>query len=357
MSKVHNFSAGPAILPAEVFKEAAEACVNFDNLNLSLLELSHRSKNVVAMVDEARDLAKELLNLKDNYHVLFLGGGASMQFAMAPYNLLREDGTAGYVHTGSWSGKAIKEGKKVGNTMIVASSEDKNFSYIPKGYDIPDSLDYLHLTSNNTIVGTQIKEFPTTSVPLVSDMSSDIFSRKIDGNDFSLIYAGAQKNMGPAGCTLVAVREDALGKTGRSMLSMLDYQSHIKNGSMYNTPPVFSIYVSLLTMRWVKKMGGIDAMEKLNAAKADKIYTEIDRNSLFKGTAAVEDRSFMNATFIMEKPELGDKFDELAKAANLSGLKGHRSVGGYRASMYNAMTIDSINALVEVMQELENKFA
>jgi phosphoserine aminotransferase len=357
MTKVHNFSAGPAILPAEVLQQASEACINFDNLNLSILEISHRSKNCIAMVDEAKALVKELLNINDGYQVLFLGGGASMQFAMAPMNLLRTEGTAGYINTGAWATKALKEANKIGKTLLVASSEDKNFTYIPKGYTIPTDLDYLHITSNNTIFGTQMKEFPKTSVPLVADMSSDIFSRKVNGNDFSIIYAGAQKNMGPAGVTMVAVRESDLGKTGRKMLSMLDYQVHIKGESMYNTPPVFPIYVSLLTMKWLKKNGGIAAMEIINQKKADTLYAEIDRNSMFKGTTVVEDRSNMNVTFVMNKPELEAEFDKLAKVANLSGLKGHRDVGGYRASIYNALPQESVNALIEVMQEFEKKFS
>lgn len=356
ITKVHNFSAGPGILPAEVLQQAAEACINFDNLNLSLLEISHRSKNFEAVMDESRALVKELLGLNDNYKVLFLGGGASLQFAMVPYNLLRNDGIAGYMNTGVWASKAIKEAKMIGNTQVVASSEDKNFNYIPKGFEIPTNLDYLHITSNNTIYGTQIKEFPKTAVPLVCDMSSDIFSRKVNGNDFALIYAGAQKNMGPAGATMVAVREDSLGKTGRKMLSMLDYQVHIKGDSMYNTPPVFPIYVSMLTLRWLKKNGGIAWIEKVNQQKADTLYNEIDRNSLFKGTTAVEDRSNMNLTFVMHKPELEVEFDKLSKEANLSGLRGHRDVGGYRASLYNALPLESVNALVEVMKAFEAKF-
>jgi len=358
MAKVHNFSPGPAILPTEVFQQAADACINFENTGLSLLEMSHRSKPCEAMVEEAKALVKELLGLKDDgYHVLFLGGGASLQFDMIPYNLLRDNGKAGYTVTGAWAEKAYKEAKKVGNAIALASSEDKNFSYIPKNFEIPTDLDYLHVTSNNTIFGTQMKSFPKTSVPLVSDMSSDIFSRKLDGNDFALIYAGAQKNMGPAGSTMVAVRQDVLGKTGRKMFAMLDYQVHINNSSMYNTPPVFSIYVSLLTMRWLKKNGGVAWIEKLNNQKADLLYSEIDRNTLFKGTSAVEDRSTMNVTFVMNKPELEPEFDKLTKEANLIQLKGHRSVGGYRASIYNAMPIESVKLLTEVMQAFEKKFA
>ncbi len=357
MTKVHNFSAGPGILPSEVLQKAAEACINFDNLNLSLLEISHRSKNFEAVMDESRVLVKELLGLNDNYKVLFLGGGASLQFAMVPYNLLRTEGTAGYINTGVWASKAIKEAKMIGNTQVVASSEDKKFSYIPKNYEIPTNLDYLHMTSNNTIYGTQFKDFPKTSVPMVCDMSSDIFSRKVNGNDFALIYAGAQKNMGPAGATMVAVDETILGKTGRKMLSMLDYQVHIKGGSMYNTPPVFPIYVSMLTLKWLKENGGIAWMEKRNQEKADALYTEIDRNSMFVGTTAIEDRSNMNVTFIMPKPELEPEFDKLWKTANISGLRGHRDVGGYRASLYNALPLESVKALIEVMQEFEKKFA
>lgn len=355
--KVHNFSAGPGILPAEVLKQAAEACINFDNLNLSLLEISHRSKNYEKVMDDSRALVKELLGLNDNYKVLFLGGGASLQFAMVPYNLLRTEGTAGYINTGVWASKAIKEAKMIGNTQVIASSEDKKFNYIPKEYDIPSNLDYLHITSNNTIYGTQMKSFPKTSVPLVCDMSSDIFSRQVNGNDFALIYAGAQKNMGPAGATMVAVDERVLGKTGRKMLSMLDYQVHIKGDSMYNTPPVFPIYVSMLTMKWLKDNGGVSWIEKINQEKADTLYKEIDRNSMFVGTTAVEDRSNMNVTFIMHKPELEPEFDKMWKEADLSGLRGHRDVGGYRASLYNALPLESVKALVEVMQAFENKFA
>ena len=357
MTKVHNFSAGPGVLPAEVLQKAADACINFDNLNLSLLEISHRSKNFINVMEEARALTKELLGLNENYKVLFLGGGASLQFAMVPYNLLRTEGTAGYVNTGVWASKAIKEAKMIGNTMVVASSEDKKFNYIPKGYEIPSTLDYLHITSNNTIYGTQIKHFPKTSVPLVCDMSSDIFSRKVNGNDFELIYAGAQKNMGPAGTTMVAVNEQALGKTGRKMLSMLDYQVQIKGESMYNTPPVFPIYVSMLTLKWLKDNGGVEWIEKINNEKAATLYAEIDRNTMFTGTTAIEDRSNMNVTFIMPKAELEPEFDKLTKEANLSGLRGHRDVGGYRASLYNALTLDSVKALVEVMQAFEKKFA
>lgn len=358
MTKVHNFSAGPGILPQEVLKQASEAVLNFNNLNLSLLEISHRSKDFIAVMEEARSLVKELLGLDNNYQVLFLGGGASLQFAMVPYNLLRDNGKAAYVNTGVWASKAIKEAKIIGNTEVIASSEDRKFSYIPKGYTIPADADYLHITSNNTIYGTQIQTFPDSPIPVVCDMSSDIFSRKVDGKKFALIYAGAQKNMGPAGTTMVAVREDILGKVERKMLSMMDYRVHIKGESMYNTPPVYPVYVSMLTLRWLKNNGGVEWIEKINHQKAELLYNEIDRNSMFKGTVeAKEDRSKMNVTFVLTKPELEPEFDKLTKEANLSGLKGHRDVGGYRASLYNALPLESVKVLVDVMKEFENKFA
>ena len=357
MSKVHNFSAGPGILPAEVIQQASEAVLNFDNLNLSILEISHRSKNFIAVMDRAMQLVKDLLELPEGYSVLFLGGGASLQFAMVPYNLLKTGGTAGYLNTGVWASKAIKEAKIIGNTQVVASSEDKNFSYIPKGYSIPNNLDYFHITSNNTIYGTQLKEFPKSPVSLVCDMSSDIFSRKINASDFDLIYAGAQKNMGPAGTTMVVVKDEILGKTGRNMLSMLDYKIHIKGESMFNTPPVFPIYVSMLTMQWLKDNGGIEWIEKINKEKAAKLYSEIDRNAMFIGTVEMHDRSEMNVNFVLQNSEHEIEFDKLCKEANLSGLKGHRDVGGYRASLYNALPLESVHTLVEVMKQLENKFA
>jgi phosphoserine aminotransferase len=356
MSKVHNFSAGPGILPAEVLKEASESVLNFNNINLSLLEISHRSKDFIAVMDEATALVKELLGLPEGYSVIFLGGGASLQFAMVPYNLLRNEGYAAYINTGVWSSKAIKEAKNIGNTKVLASSEDNKFRNIPKGFEVPSDADYLHFTSNNTIYGTQFKEFPESSVPLVCDMSSDIFSRKIDASKFALIYAGAQKNMGPAGTTMVAVKDDILGKTDRKMMSMLDYRIHIKGESMYNTPPVFPIYVSMLTMRWLKNNGGLEWIEKINNEKAGLLYSEIDRNSMFVGTAEKVDRSSMNVTFIMNDPSLEPEFDKMAKDANLSGIRGHRDVGGYRASIYNALPLESVKVLVEVMKEFEAKF-
>ncbi len=350
MLKVHNFSAGPGILPKDVLQQAADACINFDNMNLSLLEISHRSKNYEAVIDEVRALVKELFEVGNNYEVLFLGGGASTQFAMVPYNLLPEGGKAVYLNTGVWANKAIKEAKIIGNTTVVASSEDKKFTYIPTNYEIPKDAAYFHITSNNTIYGTQMHHFPKSPIPLVCDMSSDLFSRKVNANDFALIYAGAQKNIGPAGSTMVMVDTNVLGKTGRKMLSMLDYQVHIKGGSMYNTPPVFPIYVTLLTLKWLKKNGGISWIEKLNKEKGALLYNEIDNNPLFYGTTTKEDRSLMNVCFLLKDATLEPEFDTLWKQANISGIRGHRDVGGYRASLYNAMPIESVKVLVEVMQ-------
>ncbi|WP_299896030.1 3-phosphoserine/phosphohydroxythreonine transaminase [uncultured Aquimarina sp.] len=352
--KKHNFSAGPCILPQEVFQEASQAVLDFNNSGLSILEISHRSKDFVDVMEEARSLALELLGLEGKgYKVLFLQGGASTQFLMTAYNLLQSK--AGYINTGSWSDKAIKEAKIFGEVIEVASSKDANYNYIPKGYDIPKGLDYLHCTSNNTIFGTQIKEFPTTDAPLICDMSSDIFSRQLDFSQFSLIYAGAQKNMGPAGTTLVVIKEDILGKVERQIPSMLDYNVHISKGSMFNTPPVFAVYTSMLTLRWLKKLGGIATIEEENEKKAKLIYSEIDLNPLFKGFAKEEDRSTMNATFSLVEGNLKETFDAMWKEAGINGVNGHRSVGGYRASMYNAMSMESVAALVDVMSDLERK--
>ena len=352
--KKHNFSAGPCILPQEVFKEAAEAILDYNNSGLSIIEISHRSKDFVDVMEEARNLVLELLNLEGKgYKVLFLQGGASMQFLMTAYNLL--ENKAGYFNTGSWSDKALKEAKLFGEVVEIASSKDANYNFIPKGYDIPNGLDYLHYTSNNTIFGTQVKDFPDTDIPLVCDMSSDIFSRDMDFSKFSLIYAGAQKNMGPAGTTLVVVKEDVLGKVSRQIPSMLDYQVHISKASMYNTPPVFAVYVSMLTLKWLKNKGGIAAMQDINEKKAKLIYSEIDVNPLFNGFAKKEDRSMMNATFTLANEDLKETFDAMWKEAGINGLNGHRSVGGYRASMYNALTLESVAALVDVMSDLERK--
>lgn len=354
--KKHNYSAGPCILPQEVFEKAAQAVLNFNDSGLSILEISHRSKDFVAVMDEARALALELLGLQGKgYQALFLQGGASMEFLRVPYNLLKENGKASYLDTGTWAAGAIKEAKAFGETVIVASSKEENYNHIPKNFEIPTDADYFHCTSNNTIFGTQMKSFPTTDIPVVCDMSSDIFSRQLDFSKFDLIYAGAQKNMGPAGVTLVIVKEGVLGKTGRTIPSILDYEKHIKAESMYNTPAVFAVYTSLLTMQWLKNQGGIPAIEKINEAKADLVYTEIDRNPLFKGTAVTEDRSKMNATFLLNDGSHAETFDRMCKEAGISGLPGHRSVGGYRASMYNALPLESVQVLVDVMKQLENR--
>jgi phosphoserine aminotransferase len=354
--KKHNYSAGPCILPQEVFEKASQAILNFNDLGLSLLEISHRSKDFVAVIEEARRLVLELLNLENKgYQALFLHGGASLEFLMVPYNLMKVNGKAVYLDTGTWANGAIKEAKAFGETIVVASSKADNYSYIPKDYHIPTEAEYFHCTSNNTIFGTQMKNFPSTTIPVVCDMSSDIFSRTLDFSQFDLIYAGAQKNMGPAGVTLVVVKESILGKTNRTIPAMLDYQQHIAKESMYNTPPVFAIYTSLLTLQWIKKNGGIAGIEKRNEEKAALLYTEIDRNSLFVGTANTEDRSLMNATFLLKDLTHQELFDRLWKEAGISGLNGHRSVGGYRASMYNALPLESVQVLVDVMQALENK--
>lgn len=354
--KKHNFNAGPAILPAEVFAEASEAVLDFQGMGLSLLEISHRSKPFEAVMQEAEQLARELLGLSDDFAVLFLSGGASTQFFMAPMNLLNTEDTAGYVDTGAWANKAIKEAKAFGQIQVLASSKSDNYSYIPNGYEIPSDLRYLHLTSNNTIFGTQLHSWPETTVPIVADMSSDIFSRPLDIAKFGMIYAGAQKNMGPAGVTLVVIRKDLLGKVSRHLPSMLNYQIHIDNGSMYNTPPVFPIYLSMLTMRWVKKQGGLAAMEAHNTAKGHLFYGELDSNPLFKGNVVNKaDRSLMNATFLTVNPDLEKPFLDVCKEAGIDGIKGHRSVGGFRASMYNAMPMESVQVLVDVMQQFAAK--
>ena len=352
--KKHNFSPGPCVLPQEVMKKAAEAVVELDGIGLSLIEISHRSSEFIAIMEKARTLALQLLGLEGKgYQALFLQGGASLEFLMVAYNLLEKK--AGYVNTGTWSEKAIKEAKLFGEIVEVASSKDTNFNYIPKGYEVPEDLDYLHMTSNNTIFGTQIKSIPTTRVPMVCDMSSDIFSRQIDYSLFDLIYAGAQKNMGPAGTTLVIVKEDILGKVSRKIPSMLDYQVHIGKDSMYNTPPVFAVYVSMLTLQWLTDMGGIAAIEEVNEKKANLLYSEIDLNPLFNGFANKEDRSIMNATFTLADERLKETFDKMWKEAGINGVSGHRSVGGYRASMYNALSLESVGVLVDVMSDLERK--
>lgn len=352
--KKHNFSAGPCILPQEVLKKASEAVLDFDGLGLSLVEISHRSDNFVAVIEKARQLALELLGLENKgYTALFLHGGASSEFLLTPYNLMKLNGKAAYTNTGTWSDKAIKEAKLFGETIIVASSEDKNYSYIPKNYTIPTDVDYFHCTSNNTIAGTQMKSFPKHNGITVCDMSSDIFSRQLDFTQFDVIYAGAQKNMGPSGTTLVVVKNNILGKTGRQIPTMLDYQQHISKDSMLNTPSVFPIYVSMLTLQWLKDLGGISAIEKINNTKAALLYNEIDRNSLFKGNTTIEDRSIMNVTFSLKNESLKQQFDNTWANAGISGLNGHRSVGGYRASLYNALPLESVEILVKTMQEFE----
>ncbi|MEN8125914.1 MAG: 3-phosphoserine/phosphohydroxythreonine transaminase [Bacteroidota bacterium] len=351
--KKHNFSAGPCILPQEVLEKASKAVTNFNNIDLSLIEISHRSADFVAVMDKAQNLVLELLDLKNKgYSALFLQGGASLEFLMVPYNLMKENGKAAYLDTGTWSSKAIKEAKLFGEIEVIASSKDKNYNYIPKDYKIPNNIDYLHVTSNNTIYGTQMKVLPKTDALLVCDMSSDIFSRKLDFSQFDLIYAGAQKNMGPAGTTLVVIKDEILGKTGRKIPSMLDYQIHISKESMFNTPPVFSVYVSMLTLQWLKDLGGIKAIEKINNDKAKILYDEIDRNPLFEGAAKKEDRSMMNVTFLLNDDSKKEKFDQMCKDAGINGVKGHRSVGGYRASIYNAMPKESIQVLVDLMKSL-----
>ena len=330
MSKVHNFSAGPSILPQEVIKKASEAVLNFNNLNLSLIELSHRSKDFIAVMEKAKSLVKELLNVPDGYSILFLQGGASLGFLQVPFNYMKINGKAAYVNTGVWATKAQKEAKGFGEVLEIASSKDKNFNYIPKNFTIPNDADYLHITTNNTIFGTQYKSFPESNIPMIADMSSDIFSKKIDVSKFDMIYAGAQKNMGPAGTILFIVKDSALGKTGREIPTMLDFRSHIKGESMFNTPPVFAVYVSMLTLQWLKDNGGVEWMEGVNQQKADLMYSEIDSNPMFEGTANKADRSNMNATFVLKDESLTEEFNKMWKEANISVIVGHRDVGGYR---------------------------
>ncbi len=353
--KKHNFSAGPAILPQEVIQGAAEAVLELDDIGLSLIEISHRSNEFKAIMEEACDLALQILGLEGKgYKAMYLQGGASMQFLMTAYNML--ESKAGYVNSGTWSTKAIKEAKILGDVIELASSKDKNFNYIPKGYDIPNDLDYLHITSNNTIFGTQYKNLPETSVPLVADMSSDIFSRPLDYSKFDLFYAGAQKNMGPSGVTLVIIKETAFNKVSRSIPSMLNYEIQANAGSMFNTPPVFPVYTVLLNLRWILKNGGLSGMGIQNEKKAAMIYDEIDRNPLFEGFANLDDRSAMNATFNLVDDSSAAIFDTIWNNAKISGLKGHRSVGGYRASIYNALSMESIQTLVDCMEEFERTF-
>ncbi|HOJ66295.1 MAG TPA: 3-phosphoserine/phosphohydroxythreonine transaminase [Paludibacteraceae bacterium] len=351
--KKHNFNAGPSILPREVIEKTAQAVLDFNGSGLSILEISHRSKDFQAVMDEAIALFKELLEIPSGYSVVFLGGGASLQFCMVPFNLLEKK--AAYLLTGTWASKAYKEAKGFGEVIEVASSKDANFSYIPKNYVIPSDVDYFHITTNNTIFGTEILTDIDSPVPLVADMSSDIFSRPVDVSKYGVIYGGAQKNLGPAGLAFAIVKEELLGKVSRHIPTMLDYRIHIENGSMFNTPPVLPIYSALETLRWLKANGGLEAMEKKNIAKAELLYNEIDRNKLFVGTAAKEDRSRMNVCFVMnpEYQELEAEFLKFASDRGMVGIKGHRSVGGFRASIYNALHIESVQALVGCMQEFE----
>ena len=349
--KKHNFSAGPSILPRSVIEKASNGILNINGSNLSLIEISHRSKDFVEIMDRATFLALDLLNLNNKgYKALFLQGGASMQFLMTAYNLL--ENKAGYINTGAWSTKALKEAKNFGDAIEIATSKDANFNYIPKNYSVDPDLDYLHITTNNTIFGTQFHNMPETDTNLICDMSSDIFSRDIDFSKFSLIYAGAQKNMGPAGTTLVIVKEEILGKVSRTIPSMLDYKVHIDKDSMFNTPPVFAVYTSMLTLDWLTKNGGIKTIEEKNIEKSNLLYNAIDSSELFNGFANKEDRSLMNVTFNLNNQNHKELFDRLCLEANINGVNGHRSVGGYRASIYNALDISSVKVLIEVMNQL-----
>ena len=353
--KKHNFYAGPSILSEYTIKNTAEAILNFADTGLSLLEVSHRSKEFTAVIEEAAQMVKELLEVPEGYHVLFLGGGASMQFCMVPFNILKKK--AAYLETGTWAVNAIKEAKLFGEVDVVASSKDANFSYIPKDFVIPTDADYFHFTTNNTIFGTEVRKDIDSPVPLVADMSSDIFSRPVDVSKYDIIYAGAQKNLAPSGVTIAIVKEDALGKVERAIPTMLDYRTHIKKGSMFNTPPVLPIYSALQTLKYYKSLGGLKEIEKMDVAKATKLYDAIDSSKLFQGTAAVEDRSIMNVCFVMkpEYAELEKEFVDFASSKGMVGIKGHRSVGGFRASIYNALPMESVDALVAAMKEFEAK--
>ena len=351
--KVYNFGAGPSILPQEVMKATAEACTEFQGMGLSLMEISHRTKEFQAVMDEAQALFKELLSIPEGYSVLFVGGGASLEFCMVPYNLLEKK--AAYLNTGVWAKKALKEAKLFGEVVEVASSADANYTFIPKDYEIPSDADYFHITTNNTIYGTELHEDLDSPVPLVADMSSDIFSRPIDVSKYGMIYGGAQKNLSMAGVTFVIVKDDLLGKVSRPIPTMLDYRTHVDKGSMFNTPPVVPIYCALQTLKRIKAQGGVVEMKRRAEERAEILYAEIDRNKMFKGTAAKEDRSLMNICFVMndEYKELESEFLKFAQSKGMSGIKGHRSVGGFRASCYNAMPVEGVKALVECMKEFE----
>ncbi len=353
--KKHNFYAGPSILSQYTIKNTADAVLDFAGTGLSLLEISHRSKEFSAVMDEARALVKELLDVPAGYEVLYLGGGASLQFCMVPFNLLKKK--AAYLETGTWAVNAIKEAKLFGEVDVVASSKEANFTYIPKNYTVPEDADYFHITTNNTIFGTELRQDPDVKVPLVADMSSDIFSRPVDVSKYDIIYAGAQKNLAPAGVTLIIVREDALGHVDRAIPTMLDYRTHIKKGSMFNTPPCLPVFAALQTLKYYKELGGVKVLEKMNIEKAALLYDEIDRNKLFRGTVVPEDRSIMNVCFVMndEYKDLEEEFAKFAAEQGMVGIKGHRSVGGFRASLYNALPKSSVEALIATMQEFERK--
>ena len=357
MGKKHVFNAGPCLLPQEAIDNTIEALKDFKGTGVSLISISHRTKGWDEVMDECRANWKELLCIPDDYEVVFLGGGASLQFLYVVMNYLEHK--AGYLDTGVWAKKALKEAKGLGDAFAVASSADKNYCYIPKGYEIPTDLDYFHITTNNTIYGTEIREDIDCPVPLIADMSSDILTRRVDVSKYTLIYGGAQKNAGPAGVAFAIIRKDGLGKVSRYLPSMLDYRNHIDKLSMYNTPPVFSIYVMNETLKWLKGIGGIDAIHEIDVRKAEALYAEIDRNSLFVGTAAKEDRSIMNVCFVMApgREDLQDEFLKFSVERDIVGIKGHRSVGGFRASLYNACTLEDVNALIAVMQEFEKLHA
>lgn len=352
---VHNFNAGPSILPKSVLEQASAAIIDYNNTGLSILEIGHRTKEFQPIMDEVRALVRELLVLDSDHEVLFLHGGATTQFMQVPMNLLNEDETAAYTDTGVWGTKAIKEAKLFGNVDVVCSSKDANYNYIPKDFAVRNDAKYFHITTNNTIYGTQWQSIPKVSIPIVADMSSDIFSRRRDYNSIALFYAGAQKNMGSAGVTLVVVNKDILGTVKRAIPTIMDYRNHIRDGSMLNTPPVFAVYVSMLTLQWLKEMGGVNAMEAANNEKAAMLYNAIDTSALFKATAAKEDRSKMNVCFVMNDASLEKSFLTFAEQHNIYGIKGHRTVGGFRASLYNALSLTSVEYLIDVMKEFEKK--
>lgn len=352
---VHNFNAGPSILPKSVLEQASAAIIDYNNTGLSILEIGHRTKEFQPIMDEARALVRELLVLDSDHEVLFLHGGATTQFMQVPMNLLNDDETAAYTDTGVWGTKAIKEAKLFGNVDVVCSSKDANYNYIPKDFAVRNDAKYFHITTNNTIYGTQWQSIPKVSIPIVADMSSDIFSRRRDYNSIALFYAGAQKNMGSAGVTLVVVNKNILGTVKRAIPTIMDYRNHIRDGSMLNTPPVFAVYVSMLTLQWLKEMGGVNAMEAANNEKAAMLYNAIDTSALFKATAAKEDRSKMNVCFVMNDASLEKSFLAFAEQHNIYGIKGHRTVGGFRASLYNALSLTSVEYLIDVMKEFEKK--